>query len=419
MCDTVPGGVLLLHDAHDPIGVLLNEFLRSDQGVPGVIYDRNLDDDIQRRELSVPDGFGVQLHRLEVPEGEEAWKINSIFGFASALRAQALLGDFGEEFEARTSDWHRRDRVLPMMLAQEHVLTFQQTAQLTPEHAHYKAMLGLPPMNNARGTGARVAIIDSGLDPSAGIVPVLARNWADDAAMADASDLLGHGTGVAAVLADVAPDAEIEIHKVSDRPRIPEYAAALAMVAAAPRAAVVNMSLAFGLEERDCPRCGRQSHSVRSGIFETLLDRVAATCPDTIVVAAAGNKAAPELTYPARFAGVVAVGSVDGKGDLSAFSNHGTENHLGQPHEAVFYAPGGQRAENGVGADEYVVETTVGGTFSQHRGTSFSAPYVSGVIALLQGGPGSIRERKRVLRLLGTFAQPGARRIVGMPKLTP
>ena len=282
----------------------------------------------------------------------------------------------------------------PLLVGQEHYLHLAG-ATLSPHHTAHKTLLNLPPSGGETGAGTTISIIDSGVEPGA-VSPNATFNWVDDTAPQDATDRIGHGTGVAAIIADLAPDATLEIHKISDRPRISEWAV-LAALAASSHADVVNMSLAFGLETRDCPTCGRQSHGARSHVFEICLEGVLDRNDRQIVVAAAGNNSADKLNYPARFGNVLAVCAATATGGPTGYTNHGTGNHHGGRHDGVFLAPGGD-------GSDHVVSTDIGGTVTGHTGTSFAAPYVSAMIALRRSGAGQGESRDQTLRYFGTNA---------------
>ena len=97
-----------------------------------------------------------------------------------------------------------------------------------------------------------------------------------------------------------------------------------------------------------------------------------------LVVAAAGNEAKDASTFsPASIPTVFAVGSMNSKSQLSTFSNYGNSISI--------LAPGGdQKTSFGTGEDEEIFSTISSGQFGFKRGTSTSAPYVSGVAALVR-----------------------------------
>lgn len=104
-----------------------------------------------------------------------------------------------------------------------------------------------------------------------------------------------------------------------------------------------------------------------------------------LVVAAAGNQATDEPTFPAAFANVVGVGAVDGAGVRSSYSNVGESVNL--------VAPGGDASRD---ANQDGVADLIGSTWGTDdggefvasyaglQGTSMAAPHVSGVYALMK-----------------------------------
>jgi len=109
-----------------------------------------------------------------------------------------------------------------------------------------------------------------------------------------------------------------------------------------------------------------------------------------VVVCAAGNEAKDNDTddkpsYPASFnlPNVMSVSAIDNKGQLATFSNYGKETvHLAAP---------------GVG-----IYTTVRGGYQYLDGTSFAAPFVTSVAALLKGQEPSLSPKEIKDRLIKT-----------------
>ena len=104
-----------------------------------------------------------------------------------------------------------------------------------------------------------------------------------------------------------------------------------------------------------------------------------------VIVAAAGNDGASDLTYPAAFPGVIAVGAVDINRALAPYSNFGSWVSV--------VAPGGNMAQdvNGDGRPDGVASTVAtdkGGVleyvYGIYQGTSMATPHVAGVIALMK-----------------------------------
>jgi len=99
----------------------------------------------------------------------------------------------------------------------------------------------------------------------------------------------------------------------------------------------------------------------------------------------------------------VAVAAVDSKEHLSSFSNYGAFDHLDEPHEWFFLAPGGEQRSFWGGRKDEIV-----GRFENLRircfGTSFAAAYVTGVLAhIIAAQPKATRED--ILNLLKTNAK--------------
>ncbi len=83
-----------------------------------------------------------------------------------------------------------------------------------------------------------------------------------------------------------------------------------------------------------------------------------------VVIASAGNSGGSLPGFPARYEGVVAVGAIDQDGSRSSFSNKGGD----------IWAPGRE-----------VHTIYLDNSYKALNGTSFSAPYVAAMAAVLQG----------------------------------
>ncbi|MFH8892584.1 MULTISPECIES: type VII secretion-associated serine protease mycosin [unclassified Streptomyces] len=222
-----------------------------------------------------------------------------------------------------------------------------------------------------KGKGVRVAVIDTGVDrinpQLAGALDTAAgRDFLDPKGGDGTNDTVGHGTRVAGLIAarprpgtgfvGLAPEATVIPIRHNDG-RGNGKAATLARAidhAVAARAHVINIS-----QDTDAPLTPDSdlARAVRRALDE-----------DVVIVASAGNDGLAghgRRTYPAAFPGVLAVAASDRNNERAAFS---------QPGDFI-----------GVAAPGVDMVSTVPG-FGQcvDSGTSFSAPYVAGVAALLR-----------------------------------
>ncbi|MGM1063225.1 S8 family serine peptidase [Saccharothrix sp. Mg75] len=227
------------------------------------------------------------------------------------------------------------------------------------------------------GLGARVAVLDTGVDPThpdlAGAV-VESRNFSDSP---DTDDRVGHGTHVAATITGagtyrgVAPDSAVLNGKVlgdHGGGRESDVIAGMEWAAAA-GADVVNMSLGSSM-----PTDGTDPMS-------QALDRLTSTTGALFVVAA-GNSGPSEQTIgsPAAAELALTVGAVDREDRLAAFSSRGPRWY----DDAIkpdITAPGvdivAAKAANGD------IGTPVGDAHVALSGTSMATPHVAGAAAIL------------------------------------
>jgi subtilisin family serine protease len=162
----------------------------------------------------------------------------------------------------------------------------------------------------------------------------------------------GHGTMTSGVIHLVAPSAKIMPLKafnadgsgyVSDVMRAIYYAQKNG-------ATVINMSFSF---------------PTYSPELKNAINFVSSR--GVVCVASAGNDGSPALVYPASLPNVMGIASTTNFDALSKFSNYGSGDvWVGAPGEGI-------------------VTTYPYGTYAAVWGTSFSAPFVSGTAALLDG----------------------------------
>ncbi|MFI6349911.1 type VII secretion-associated serine protease mycosin [Streptomyces sp. NPDC050560] len=235
----------------------------------------------------------------------------------------------------------------------------------------------------SRGKGVKVAVIDTGVDTKN---PQLAKavdtkdgkNFLKKGLKDDqgyplergkengTTDTVGHGTRVAGIIAarpvkgtgfvGLAPDATViplkqndaEGHGTSD-----SLATAIDW-AVSHGADVINIS-------QDTSKAIAPGGPLESSVEAALAKNI-------VVVASAGNEGLGGKngeTYPASYPGVLAVAASDRNNERASFSQAGTFVGVAAP-----------------GVD--MVSTVPGGGHCSDQGTSFSAPYVAGVAALVK-----------------------------------
>ena len=213
--------------------------------------------------------------------------------------------------------------------------------------------------NEAKGGGAKVAIVDSGVysePPDIGRI-IAQRDFVEGDAVAD--DDFGHGThvtGIAGALTDNGKGVaggcfgcELIIGKVmglggfTTDSRIVEG---------------INWSVNQGADVVNLSLGGPADSSV----LRTAVNR--AHGQGAVVVAAAGNDGVSEPRYPAAYSKVIAVSAISTDDRLARFSNRGRWVDLAAP-----------------GTD--IISTSKSGGYDRQSGTSMAAPFVSGLAGLL------------------------------------
>ncbi len=191
------------------------------------------------------------------------------------------------------------------------------------------------------------------------------------------ADDFGHGCMVAGIIgahidngigiAGVAPNVVIMPIRVLDNEGIGTYSdAALGIVYAVDNGAQI-INLSFG------------------GYYESALLQAAVDYAHergVLIVAAAGNTASNQLLYPAAYPDIVAVGSVNSSSQRSGFSSQSSQIDL--------WAPG-----------EDIHTTSNNNDYMMVSGTSFAAPFVSGVAAVEMGRGGSLQITGQIVRFSG------------------
>ncbi|HEX6039624.1 S8 family peptidase [Longimicrobium sp.] len=212
-------------------------------------------------------------------------------------------------------------------------------------------------LGGATGKGIRVAVIDSGWDrrideprvlPGVGFV-----DPDDDFAMArndDDNDVLGHGTACADLVLRIAPDARVIPVKVFGKvlETSPGTLHAALLWALEAGVQVINVSLGTRLEGTLHPLYAACEKARRAGI---------------IVVAAGHN--ANDWSYPAIFENVIGVSAAkfDSPFHFRYRPNHAMECQAWGVEQPVLWVGGGRPVKHG---------------------TSFAAPNVAGIVALIK-----------------------------------
>ena len=110
------------------------------------------------------------------------------------------------------------------------------------------------------------------------------------------------------------------------------------------------------------------------------------------LIASAGNNPVPNLSYPAKLSTTISVGAVNRNRNLAGFSSYGPDLDIVAPGEAVLST----------------YKTTPNEMYFEMNGTSMSAPFVTGAVALLHSlQPGLTPDEVRT-RLLSSTDDLGA-----------
>lgn len=304
-------------------------------------------------QVGIPEPEGAEPERIELsfewlPWGVERIGADKVHHPPKARTAWAALALFGSLLTSLRL--RRRGRAL-LLLAM-----LLSTLSLTGCGLIYIRVQ--PATVGFMGEGVRVALLDSGIDMDH---LDLRKNYRggydfvnDDPEPRDDN---GHGTEVAGVLAarengfgliGVAPRAELWAVKVldetahgqiSDLVRGLEWAVEHGMQ-------IVNMSL--GVTED----------------YKTLREAVRAAWEAGLLLVAPSGNDSGRVLYPAAYPEVIAVSATDKHDRLAWFSNTGPEVEL--------TAPGVE-----------IPTTSLGNRYTLANGTSFAAPHVAGVAALL------------------------------------
>lgn len=169
-------------------------------------------------------------------------------------------------------------------------------------------------------------------------------------------------------------------------------------------AQVINMSLGGLLPDQE----------LTDQIFQILDNN-----PNLVIVASAGNESLDGVGFPSAIPGVLSVGSTNISGNRSFYSSFGGRLDV--------VAPGGETHQNalggvlttggtwvssfweGIDAPKYTWEPALDalGKYVRVQGTSFSAPNVAGVVALMRGENANINRENLIAILKRTSSYEG------------
>ncbi|HBE21575.1 MAG TPA: peptidase S8 [Cyanobacteria bacterium UBA11149] len=242
-------------------------------------------------------------------------------------------------------------------------------------------------------------------DASEGEIATLIRNYLRNQIAAEF-----HGTWCAGVIAarpadergliGVAPNAKILPIRVFGLGGEITTASLIEAVgyAASRGADAINMSLGSLMPDRE----------LTDQIFE-ILD----THPNLVIIASAGNEGLDGVGFPAAIPGVLSVGATNISGNRTVYSNYGGRLDLVAPGgDTELNMSGGILTTGGTWVDgfwqgipvpDYAwgVSLDPKGKYVQVEGTSFAAPTVSGVMALMKGeDPHRRLNRDRLVSIL-------------------
>jgi hypothetical protein len=261
------------------------------------------------------------------------------------------------------------------------------------------------------GVGAKVAVIDTGIDGRLredGWLIGIDRRTDDPATHGNENNVdpldnqpadgyldfaAGHGTFVSGIVAQVAPTADVRVYRaLSTAGAGSEIEVACALIRAVREGAqVVNLSL--GTQSQ-----GDQPLIALSAALEVVHELEVERGEEVLIVAAAGNYGDTTPVWPAAFRRVVSVAALTADERPSAFTSRGLWvdcSVVGEGVLSTFVA--GDQSPDFTGDPESFPEDA----FARWSGTSFAAPQVAGAVARLMHEHG-LGPRAAYVQLLAT-----------------
>ena len=210
--------------------------------------------------------------------------------------------------------------------------------------------------HDLNGEGVKVAIIDSGIDRSHEILQHVTAGICFEFSAGsvhtsqDYRDTSGHGTAVASIIKKKAPGIELYAIKIFDQSLIVEHKILIESIRWAIDQNVDIINLSLGTTDVQAK--------------QVLLDVCQVAVNKNIAIVAAEHNSGQE-SYPAYFSNVIGVKAGDIKGRYNYLFRRG------EPIECI--APGTTQRVLWAGGREHIVE-----------GSSFAAPHITGIIALIR-----------------------------------
>jgi subtilisin family serine protease len=273
-----------------------------------------------------------------------------------------------------------------------------------PEEPDDDAVYPAPAHADSRaGQDVLVAVVDTGWLPEAAEharTPWLAGVTGDVETYDPKSirHYVGHGTFVAGVVRCLAPNADVRVEGFLPKGGAVFESELIAQLNDSLNDAPDIITMSAGTSTRN-----DQDLLGFRVFYETRLSQL----KGTVLVAAAGNDAGRGPFWPAAFPWAISVGALDAKGDRASFSNFGSWVDV--------YAPGVDLV-NAYASGKYtttepphVGEKRRFDGLARWSGTSFSTPYVAGLIAARMSETGeNARQAADALLAIGRKnAKPG------------
>ncbi len=233
-----------------------------------------------------------------------------------------------------------------------------------------------------RGSGVKVAVLDTGIDEAHPDLKDALDNARDfTRSRFGPIDQHGHGTHTAGTIGarqnhvgviGVAPDCRLLIGKVLGDDGSGASATVAAGIDWACDSGADIISMSLGSPQPDDVLLAAVTRAAAKGKF---------------IIAAAGNDGRDNsVNYPARWRDTIAVGAVDQTGHLAPFSSRGPEVDIAAPGENIF-------------------STWLDGSYAKLSGTSMATPFVAGVVALLVSLHRDARDAKTPLRTISDLRE--------------